>query len=76
MEYGWNCNHHRTSKRAPGFMKLKEKVAIVTGSSQGIGRAIALGLAEAGADLVTQVKNCWKLAIAQYQWEDMELPKR
>jgi NAD(P)-dependent dehydrogenase (short-subunit alcohol dehydrogenase family) len=57
-------------------MKLKEKVAIVTGSSQGIGRAIALGLAEAGADLVTQVKNCWKLAIAQYQWEDMELPKR
>ncbi|MCK4987469.1 MAG: SDR family NAD(P)-dependent oxidoreductase, partial [Desulfobacterales bacterium] len=40
-------------------MKLKEKVAIVTGSSQGIGRAIALGLAEAGADLVTQAKNCW-----------------
>jgi NAD(P)-dependent dehydrogenase (short-subunit alcohol dehydrogenase family) len=33
-------------------MKLKDKVAIVTGSSQGIGRAIALGLAEAGADLV------------------------
>jgi NAD(P)-dependent dehydrogenase (short-subunit alcohol dehydrogenase family) len=33
-------------------MKLKDKVAIVTGSSQGIGSAIALGLAEAGADLV------------------------
>lgn len=31
---------------------LKEKVAIVTGASQGIGRAIALGLAQAGADLV------------------------
>lgn len=31
---------------------LKDKVAVVTGASQGIGRAIALGLAEAGAHLV------------------------
>jgi 2-deoxy-D-gluconate 3-dehydrogenase len=31
---------------------LQDKVAIVTGASQGIGRAIALGLAEAGARLV------------------------
>jgi NAD(P)-dependent dehydrogenase (short-subunit alcohol dehydrogenase family) len=31
---------------------LKDKVAIVTGASQGIGRAIALGLAQGGADLV------------------------
>lgn len=31
---------------------LKEKAAIVTGASQGIGRAIALGLAQAGANLV------------------------
>jgi 2-deoxy-D-gluconate 3-dehydrogenase len=31
---------------------LQDKVAVVTGASQGIGRAIALGLAEAGADLV------------------------
>jgi NAD(P)-dependent dehydrogenase (short-subunit alcohol dehydrogenase family) len=31
---------------------LKDKIAVVTGASQGIGRAIALGLAEAGAHLV------------------------
>ena len=31
---------------------LKDKVAIVTGASQGIGRAIALGFAQAGANLV------------------------
>jgi len=31
---------------------LNDKVAIVTGASQGIGRAIALGLAQAGAHLV------------------------
>jgi NAD(P)-dependent dehydrogenase (short-subunit alcohol dehydrogenase family) len=32
--------------------QLKDKVAIVTGPSQGIGRAIAIGLAQAGAHLV------------------------
>ncbi|MFB0508732.1 MAG: SDR family NAD(P)-dependent oxidoreductase [Thermodesulfobacteriota bacterium] len=36
-------------------MKLKDKIAIVTGASQGIGRSIALGLAETGADVAV---NC------------------
>lgn len=36
-------------------MKLQERVAIVTGASQGIGRGIALSLAQAGANVVV---NC------------------
>ncbi len=35
-----------------GFMKLEGKVVVVTGSSSGIGRAIAARCAQAGADLL------------------------
>jgi 2-deoxy-D-gluconate 3-dehydrogenase len=33
--------------------KLDDKVAIVTGSRRGLGRSIAIGLAEAGADIIS-----------------------
>ncbi|NJD51316.1 MAG: 3-oxoacyl-ACP reductase FabG [Candidatus Methanoperedens sp.] len=37
--------------------KLENKVALVTGSSRGIGRAIAIKLAEEGADVVINYQN-------------------
>lgn len=38
-------------------MKLEGKVALVTGSSQGIGQAIAIRLAEEGADIVIDYRS-------------------
>jgi NAD(P)-dependent dehydrogenase (short-subunit alcohol dehydrogenase family) len=45
----------RTAKRI--VMKLEGKVALVTGSSQGIGQAIAIRLASEGADILIDSRS-------------------
>src|ERR1700736_6423498 len=44
------------------MFSLKDKVALVTGASQGIGRDTALALAEAGAKVAVASRNAEKLA--------------
>ena len=44
------------------MFSLKEKVALVTGASQGIGRATSVALAEAGAKVVVAARNVERLA--------------
>ena len=43
------------------MFSLKDKVAVVTGASQGIGRATSLALASAGAKIAAAARNVEKL---------------
>jgi 3-oxoacyl-[acyl-carrier protein] reductase len=53
-------------------MDLKGRVALVTGASQGIGRACALVLAEAGADVALASRNVEKLQGVAKEIEGLE----
>lgn len=45
-----------------GFFRLDGRTALVTGASRGLGRAVALGLADAGARLVLAARDSDKLS--------------
>eukprot|EP01133_Synstelium_polycarpum_P024098 gene24098-28915_t len=49
--------HSVSSTASPGPFDISGKVALVTGSSRGIGSALATGLAEAGAVVVLNSRN-------------------
>jgi 3-oxoacyl-[acyl-carrier protein] reductase len=52
-------------------MNLEGRVALVTGASQGIGRACAIVLAEAGADVALCARNLEKLSAIAKEIEDL-----
>ena len=53
---------------------LSGKVAIITGSSMGIGKAIAWEFAKQGASIVLNARNPEKLSIALAEFEEKNIP--
>ncbi|MFQ5863442.1 MAG: SDR family NAD(P)-dependent oxidoreductase [Candidatus Brocadiales bacterium] len=53
------------------LFELRGQVALVTGASRGLGKSMAMALAEAGADIVTVARGPVKLAEAEKEIADM-----
>ncbi len=54
------------------MFNIQNRVAVVTGASEGIGRDIAIGLAEAGADLIICSRRKQKLEAVRAEIENLD----
>lgn len=61
---------HKRNETMASFFSLEGSTAVVTGATRGIGQAVAIGLAEAGADIILiQVGfNCRLYLVAALTW--------